>query len=230
MKQTASSSQWDAKRLIQEYFKMASLIKSYHGKSFDDIAWSNQIRIKRIASALHAFMGLKETEGNPIDFISSAFDGWDFDRLFEESPLQEEDHATLMALVKEAMNDDRRYESLLRMDGNHHEHPFLIERKKYQERRSMLRVLLKYRESAEKLISHFDGIMEGSVGTYLCVLAVKGLCVEPLKRNNEKIDDMIILLLGDKFKQSFPEEELKAAYGYPRETDAELSEWDSDNM
>lgn len=230
MKQTASSSQWDAKRLIQEYFKMASLIKSYQGKSFDDMAWSNQIRIKRIASALHAFMRLKEMEGNPIDFISSAFDGWDFDQLFEASPLQEEDHATLMALVKEAMNDDRRYESLLRMDAKHRKIPFLIERMKCRERCYMLRVLLEYRETAENLISHFDGMMEGTVGAYMCVLAVKGLCVEPLKRNNVKIDDMIILLLGDKFKQSFSEEELKAAYGYPRETDDELSEWDSDNM
>ena len=59
----------------------------------------------------------------------------------------------------------------------------------------------------------------------------KKLCISvPLKRNNEKIDDMIVLLLGDKFKQSFSEEELKANYGYPKETDDELAEWDCDNM
>ena len=40
----------------------------------------------------------------------------------------------------------------------------------------------------------------------------------------------IVLLLGDKFKQSFSEEELKANYGYPKETDDELAEWDCDNM
>lgn len=85
-------------------------------------------------------------------------------------------------------------------------------------------------ETAEKIISHFDGLMEGTVGVYLCVLAVRGSCIEPLKRNNEKIDDMIVLLLGDKFKQSFSEEELKANYGYPKETDGELAEWDCDNM
>ena len=94
----------------------------------------------------------------------------------------------------------------------------------------MFHVLLDYRETAEKIISHFNGLMEGTVGVYLCVLAVRGSCIEPLKRNNEKIDDMIVLLLGDKFKQSFFEEELKANYGYPKETDGELAEWDCDNM
>jgi len=230
MERTATQPQWDAKRLIQEYFKMASLIKSYQGKPFDDMAWSNQIRIKRIASALHAFMGLKKMEGNPIDFISSAFDGWDFDRLFEESPLQEEEHAKLMALVKEAMKDAHRYESLTRMDDSTREDPSRIEWEKYRDRRYMLHVLMYYRETAEKLISDFDGLMEGTVGVYLCALAVKGSCIEPLKRSNDKIDDMIVLLLGDKFKQSFSEDELKASYGYPKETDDELSEWDSDNM
>ncbi len=48
--------------------------------------------------------------------------------------------------------------------------------------------------------------------------------------NDEVIDDIIVLLLGDKFKQSFSEEELKTNYGYPKETDQELSEWDCDNL
>lgn len=221
---------WDAKRLVHEYLKKADFIKHYVGKPFDNIAWSDQIRIKRIASALRAFMGLNDTEENPVDFIMSVFDGWDFDRLFEDSPFQEEDHAKLMALVKEAMKDDHRYASLTRMEDYHREDSSIIERKKYHERRYMFHVLLDYRETAEKIISYFDGLMEGTVGVYLCVLAVRGSCIEPLKRNNEKIDDMIVLLLGDKFKQSFSEEELKANYGYPKETDDELAEWDCDNM
>lgn len=230
MKITTNQPQWDAKRLVQEYMKKADLIKHYQGKPFDNIAWSNQIRIRRIASALRAFMGLKLTDENPVGLITSVFDGWDFSRLFEDSPLQEEDHTKLMVLVKEVMKDDHRYESLTRMDDSSRENPSRIEREKIRDRRYMLHVLLEYRETAEKLISHLDGLMEGTVGAYLCVLAVKGLCIEPLKRNNEKIDDMIILLLGDKFKQSFSEEELKADYGYPKETDSELFEWDCDNM
>ena len=62
MERTTKKPQWDGKRLVQEYFKMASLIKSNQGKPFDDLTWSNQIPIKRITSALRAFIGLKETE------------------------------------------------------------------------------------------------------------------------------------------------------------------------
>ena len=231
MERTNNQPQWDAKRLVQEYFKMASLIKSNQGKPFDDLTWSNQIRIKRIASALRAFIiGLKETEENPVDFLTSIFDGWQYDRLFKLSVLMEEDYVKLMALAKEAMKDDHRYESLTRMDDSLRKSPSRIEREKYRDRRYMLHVLQDYREKAEKLISHFGGMMEGTVGAYLCVLAVKGSCIEPLKHSNEKIDDMIVLLLGDKFKQSFSEEELKADHNYPKETDDELEEWDCDNM
>jgi hypothetical protein len=94
----------------------------------------------------------------------------------------------------------------------------------------MLLVLMEYREKAQQLISHFDGLMEGTVGAYLAVLAVKRSCIEPLQRNNEMIDDIIVLLLGDKFKQSFSEDDLKANYEYPKETDDQLFEWDCDNM
>ena len=229
MKKTDNQPQWDAKRFVQEYFKMADLLKYYQGKPFDDMAWSNQIRVKRIASALRAFIGLEDAGGNPVDLIMSVFDGWHFDSLFEGSPLQEEDHRKLMALVKETMNDDHRYGSLTCRYDSNEEFPPRLDWRNFHDRRYMLHVLLEYRVAAEKLISHFDGLMEGTVGTYLCALAVKTSCIEPLKRNNEKIDDMIVLLLGDKFKQSFSEEVLITDYGYPKETDDELSEWDCDN-
>lgn len=230
MKETNIQPCWDAKRLLQEFLKMADLIGIYQRKPFDDMAWSNQIRVRRIASALSAFMGLKKNEENPIDLIMSVFNGWNFEHLFEVSPLQEEDRSKILALVKHLMDDDHRYESLTRMADSYRDDPAYIERKKMQEREHMLHVLLEYRKDAEKLISHFDGLMEGSVGAYLCVLAVRNSCFEHLKRSNEKIDDVIVLLLGDRFKQSFPEEELKANYGYPKETDHELDEWDCDNM
>lgn len=143
MERTNNQPQWNAKRLVQEYFKMASLIKTNQGKPFDDLTWSNQIRIKRIASALRAFIGLKETEENPVDLLTSIFDGWQYDRLFKLSVHMEEDYVKLMALAKEAMKDDHRYESLTRMDDS-----LRIEREKYRDRRYMLHVLQDYREKA----------------------------------------------------------------------------------
>ena len=187
-------------------------------------------RTKRIASALRAFMGLKEEDGNPVEFITSVFNDFHFERLFMHSPLQEADHAKMMALVKDAMNDDYQYNSLTSMEDYSREGSSRIEWVKFRDRPFMLHVLLKYRTEAENLNSLYDGLLEGTIGAYLCVLAVKGSCIEPLKRSNEKIDDIIVLLLGDKFKQSFSEEELKTNYGYPKETDQELSEWDCDNL
>jgi len=230
MENTTNQPQWDAKRLIQEYFKMARMIKSNQGEPFDDIVWSNQIRIKRIASALRAFIGMKEVEGNPVDLITSIFDSWDFNRLFENSPIQEADYAKMMALLKELMNDDCQYKSLMYMDDSCGEDSSQFKWSEYRDRHLMLYVLLEYRIVAERLISHFGGLLEGTIAVYLCVLAVKGSCIEPLKSGNEKIDDIIVLLLGDKFKKSFSEVELKANYGYPQETDDELFEWDVDNM
>lgn len=221
---------WNAKRLVQEYFKMADLIKYYQGKPFGDIAWSNQIRIKRIASALSAFMGLNEENENPVNLIMSVFGEWDLERLLEDSPLQEGDHAQLMALLKKAMKDNRRYDSVMQMADLGPQDPSHIERAKNLDRLYMLHELLEYRVAVEKLTSHFDGLMQGTIGVYLCVLAVKGSCIDPLKRSNEKIDDMIVLLMGDKFKRTFSEEDLKTHHGYPKESDDELSEWDCDNM
>ena len=230
MERTDNQPRWDAKRLVREYVKMSGLIEHYRGRPFDDMSWSNQIRTKRIASVLRAFMGLKEEDGNPVEFITSVFNDFHFERLLMYSPLQETDHAKMMALVKEAMNDDHQYDSLVHMANSYDEEPSYMERKRSRDRYYMLRVLLEYRLDAEKLISHFSGMYEGTVGVYMCVYAIRNSCIEPLERANEKIDDIIAMLLGDKFKPSFSEEELKADYDYPKETDHELNEWDCDNM
>ena len=83
MKDTNILACWDAKRLLQEFFKMSDLIHSYQRKPFDDMAWSNQIRVRRIASALSAFMGLKKSEEKPIDpkETDHELDEWDCENM-----------------------------------------------------------------------------------------------------------------------------------------------------
>ena len=232
MKGNDNQPQWDAKRLIQEYVKKADLINHYRGKPFKNIVWSNQIRIKRIASALRAFLGMKGVDENPIDFITSVFDGWDIDNILENSALQEEDSILLHTLLKDAIADDERYASIMRMAESRRDMESSYKpakRRKNKDRGQMLDVLLQYRMASEEIISHFDGVMEANVGGCLGIMAVKGLCILPLQHNNDKIDDIIVILLGDKFKQVFSEEMLQAEYGYPKETDSELFEWDCDN-
>lgn len=230
MERTDNLPKWDAKRLVQEYLKKADLIDHYKRKPFDDMVWSNQIRVKRIASALRAFIGMEGVEEKPIDLITSVFDGWNFEHILEYSPFLEEERDHLNALLKDAIADDHRFKSIMNMEEyRRREDPSRMEREKYRDRGYMLRVLFEYRVASEKLISCFDGMMEGTVGAYLGYLAVKGSCLNPLKDHNDKIDDIIVLLLGEKFKKSFSEEEVKANYGYPKETDYELDEWDCDN-
>ena len=44
------------------------------------------------------------------------------------------------------------------------------------------------------------------------------------------IDDILVDLLGQRFKQSFPIPELIEKYGYPSTSDSELLDWEIDNM
>ena len=219
MKGTDNQPQWDAKRLIQEYAKLAKLISHYKEKSFGDIAWSNQIRIKRIASVLSAFMGLRHMEENPLRFISSVFDGWHYDHILHKSPLSKEDCVKLKSLLYKATIDDKKIAFLI--------NKFHIRK---IDREQMLNNFIDFRIASEELLKQFGGVLEASEGGYLSIYAVQGLYFPNIIYCNSKVDDMIVLLLGDKFKKSFSEEELIADYGYPKETDDELFEWDCDNF
>ena len=219
MKRTDNQPQWDAKRLIQEYVKLASLIRHYKEKSFDEIAWSNQIRIKRIASVLSAFMGFGHTDENPLSLISSVFGRWHYDLIIEKSRLRKEDILKLKFMLYNATIDDKKIAFLI--------NKFHI---RQIDREQMLNNFIDFRIASEELLKHFGGVLEACQGGYLSIYAVQGLYFPNLVDSNSKVDDMIVILLGDKFKQSFSEEKLKADYGYPKETDDELFEWDCDNF
>ena len=231
MNRTENQKRWDAKRLIREYVKLGKIIKYYKDKPFDDIIWSNQIRIKRIASVLRAFMELKGVEEQPLQLINSAFDGRDYSILLDNSSISEDDHARLMTLAKKAINDDLQYNSIMHMyetrAGFHEQEqrPLLFFRNRIQ----MLSFFFEFRLATEELMSHFDGVLEASPGGILGYYAIKGLYFPDLKVKNDMMDEMIVILLGDKFKKSFSEQELKTEYGYPLETDSELLDWECDN-
>ena len=121
-------------------------------------------------------------------------------------------------MVKQAMNDDEKFDYLIsRFNAS------------FRDRAQMLHFFLEFRVEAENLLSHFESAMEARLGGILAYHAIRGMYFPFLHSSNEKVDEMIVLLLGDNFKQSFSEEELKADYGYPMETDRELDDWDCDN-
>lgn len=51
-----------------------------------------------------------------------------------------------------------------------------------------------------------------------------------MKEYNDKVDDVIVLLLGKTFYRSFTERELIEQHNYPSTTDKELLEWMIDNF
>ena len=101
---------------------------------------------------------------------------------------------------------------------------------KNKDRQSIFYSLLRYRVNVEKLISTFSGLMEASPGGSLAVKAIKSLYNPKLIEANDIIDDILVDLLGQRFKQSFSISELTEKYGYPSTSDSELIDWEIDNM
>ena len=98
------------------------------------------------------------------------------------------------------------------------------------DREQMMRMLVRYRISAEDLLGTFSGVIEARVGGYIGIQAVRGIYNPVLQECNNKLDDMIVILLGDCFEKSFTERELIERYNYPTMTDSELLDWEIDNM
>ena len=195
---TSSESQptWNAGKLVKEYVKIAWCLEHCQTQSFKSLTWPNQIRVKRVAAALSAFMETKYDESNPAKWIDSVFSWMNYDSLFAFSELEDADHKQLLNLMREAMTDDRKFQSIIQF---YHQRNNVYEKAHSQVDRShMLRSLLEFRIKTEKLLSEFNGVMEASPGGILAIYAIKGLYFPSLTQNNEKVDEMIGLLLGKK--------------------------------
>lgn len=217
---------WDAKRLVQEYVKIAWVYDWNSNNSFEKLSWSNQIRVKRIAAVLRAYFEMKGEEEQPFEFVKSVLVDSCFNQILEYSPMQDKDHERLLALVKNYLDDKKRFDYLI-LHYNKRLH--LIDNGLEESREFMLRFFLEFRQKTDSILSYFNGVLETPVSGVLAIQAIKGLYFPNLRENNDKLDDMIVLLLGEKFKKSFTQDELQADYGYPKETDDELEQWDADN-
>lgn len=98
------------------------------------------------------------------------------------------------------------------------------------DREQLFDVLLRYRIATEELENTFSGVLEARTGAYIGVNVLQGLYHPLLKEYNDKVDDVIVLLLGKTFHRSFTERELIEQHNYPSTTDKELLEWMIDNF
>lgn len=207
------SNEWDAKRIVREYIKLAYLVKS--DDSFEDIVYSNQVRLQRLASAIKALS--KTEEKDTLAIVRSVFDRNVNEKFLSKSVITFSAYKQIRKLLYEIMPDDNHVEYALR---SHEE----------KEGRSMLiNKLLRQRILSYDLATSNSGVLccssEESVGIY----AFENLYNPFIAYCDNIIDDLIVLLLGKSLDGQYTTQELQEHYGYPKVTDTDLLDWDIDN-
>ena len=204
---------WDAKRLIREYVNVAHIVSPLCQVS--DLSFSNQVKLQRLASVICAYMDVEYYVDDTVEIVNSLFAGR-FNNILSKSELTQDDFFEITKRLRTLANKDYR--------GM--EYRWTITK----ERQSIFYTLLKYRVGVQKLISTFSGLMETTPGGSLAVNAIKSLYNPKIIEANDIIDDILVDLLGQRFKQAFSISELTEKYGYPSTTDSELIDWEVDNM
>ena len=102
--------------------------------------------------------------------------------------------------------------------------------KEHYNRVDMFSYILKFRTSIMKLELHGTGLLECNAATSMAKQMTERLYKDCFEITNNKLDRILILLMGDEFDKKFSEEELIRQYNYPSITDNELREMDLDWM
>lgn len=183
--------------------------------SFEDIVYSNQVRLQRLASAIKALS--KTEEKDTLAIVRSVFDRNVNEKFLSKSVITFSAYKQIRELLYEIMPDDNHVEYALR---SHEE----------KEGRSMLiNKLLRQRILSYDLATSNSRVMccssEESVGIY----AFENLYKPFITYCDNIIDDLIVLLLGNSLDGQYTTEELQELYGFPMVTDSELLDWDIDN-
>ena len=204
---------WDAKRLIREYVKIAFVVSTSSDGS--NLSFSNKVKLQRLASVICAYMDIEHNANDTVAIVNRLFVRG-INNILLSSELADDDFIDII----------KRLRSLADMNYMGKEARWI----KNKDRQTIFYSLLKFRVNVEILISTFSGLMETTPGGSLAVKAIKSLYNPKLIEANDIIDDILVDLLGQRFKQSFSISELTEKYGYPSTTDSELIDWEIDNM
>ena len=204
---------WDAKRLIREYVNVAHLISRFYENS--DLSFSDKVKLQRLASVICAYMDIEYDVNNTVDIVKSLF-ARGFNNVLSKSELTQDDFFEIT----------KRLRKIADLDNFGVESRWIINK----ERQSIFYTLLKYRVNVQKLMTTFSSFIEMTPGGSLASKSVVSLYNPKLIEANEIIDDILVDLLGQRFKQCFSIPELTEKYGYPTTSDSELLDWEIDNM
>lgn len=194
---------WDAKRFILAGMELARCYRMDH--------FGDQVRLQRFASALRAFcpgVGIIL----PHEIINALKNGELFEEILMCSPLSDSQLESFLTMFEQATGMRLPYSGELSLDYR---------------RRGVFGGLFRFRRRVFELERSFTGFIEGGDAAY--ALSEK-LYVPALVPCDEVLDDLLVLLLGDSFAQTFTEQELAERYDYPSTTDGELLDWEIDNM
>ena len=207
---------WDAYKLVREYVGIAWMLN--FSEQLENLPWDNQVRVQRVASAICAFLSIDAVAIKPYDAISMVFSNYENKEVLNESQVSESDSSKIKSILCQMSNERWRMQHLLKS--------FSVEK----DREQLLGVLLRYRIAVEELENTFSGVLEARTGAYIGINALQDLYHPMLQACNDKVDELIVLLLGDSFKKSFEERELIEKCNYPTATDEELLEWRINNL
>lgn len=204
---------WDAKRLIREYVNVDHLVFRFYENS--DLSFSDKVKLQRLASVICAYMDIEYDVNDTVDIVKSLF-ARGFNNVLSKSELTQEDFFEIT----------KRLRKLADLDNFGVESRWIINK----ERQSIFYTLLKYRVNVQKLMTTFSSFIEMTPGGSLASKSVVSLYNPKLIEANDIIDDILVDLLGQRFKQCFSIPELTEKYGYPSTSDSELLYWEIDNM
>lgn len=210
------STVWDVHRLVREYINIAWMLN--FSAQFEDLPWDNQVRVRRVAAVLCACLSLDTMNNKPYDVIGSVFSNYENKEVLENSEISTEDASRIKAMLSQMANGSWRIEHLLKK--------FDIQ----TDREQLLGVLLRYRIATEELVNTFSGVQEARTGAYIGINALQSLYHPVLEEYNDRVDDLIVLLLGKTFQKTFAVRELIEKYNYPSVTDEELLDWRINNL
>ena len=204
---------WDAKRLIREYVNVDHLVFRFYENS--DLSFSDKVKLQRLASVICAYMDIEYDVNDTVDIVKSLF-ARGFNNVLSKSELTQEDFFEIT----------KRLRKLADLDNFGVESRWIID----NERQAIFHTLLKYRVNVQELMTTFSSFIEMTPGGSLASKSVVSLYNPKLIEANEIIDDILVDLLGQRFKHSFSIPELIEKYGYPSTSDSELLYWEIDNM
>lgn len=196
----------DARLLINEFIKLGRSI-FLRNQTLEALNYDEQIRVRRVASLLKAFTGMSSI--GDYEIVEQYMFKMD-DRLLEGSPMTEEAVENAKKQLVWAAYPSRIEKSVSK----------LLESD--IERAELICLFIKRLEKCRRIVSQCD--VNGTLPDTIESKVANGLYSPVLNYLHDKLLDIIILLLGEKFEKKIPMQVMLDVYNYPRETDKELND------